>query len=128
MPRNDFLSFRLSDLNTRCAELTKMKRGHSGPPGVQGPPGRDGLSGLPGRDGPAGRDGRDCPCQRQEYSPMLGESFQSAFAGRSKRTVEVIPVKNVTFVRFGKSSCPDVKAVSQLKHGRISLYFAFHLC
>lgn len=115
------LEKRFAQLTIRCSKLIEIKRGFVGPPGKPGPPGRDGLSGLPGRDGTAGRDGRDCPCQGREISEYLSNTYGASFAGRSKRTIEKIPYKNVTLVRYGRNECPPLKGVTSLSQGRTTI-------
>ena len=108
---------RLADLSHRCAEITRLKRGYPGPAGPTGPQGRDGLPGISGRDGAPGRDGRDCPCGFGGVGRHDEERFASAFPLRSKRTARVLPAKNATVIRFGKTKCPDMEGIVPLTGG-----------
>ncbi len=112
-----YFLYRFTELSLRCSKLVEIKRGNQGPPGRVGQPGRDGLNGLPGRDGPAGRDGRDCPCQNRDLSAYLSNTYGAAFTGRTKRTIEKIPDKNATLVRFGRNECPKMKRITPLTQG-----------
>eukprot|EP00795_Rhopilema_esculentum_P010502 gene10502-19217_t len=115
----------LADLTHRCSELTKLKRGHAGPQGLKGEQGRDGLSGQAGRDGAPGRDGRDCPCQGLSASQLLEEKYGSSFSPRNKRTAVVtVPVKNATFIRFGKATCPIAVGIMSLTGGRTTIDYS----
>ena len=102
----------------RCSELTNLKRGYPGQAGPVGPQGRDGLPGISGRDGAAGRDGRDCPCQYQGVGRVVEERFGASFTSRNKRTAIVLPTKNATIIRFGKTTCPNVEGLVPLKGGK----------
>ena len=115
-------------MSHRCAELTKLKQGHPGPAGPIGPQGRDGMPGISGRDGAPGRDGRDCPCGFGSVGRLGEDSFSSSFSPRSKRTASIVPSKNATFIRFGRSQCPEMEGVAPLEEGETLatiLYNAF---
>ena len=99
-----------------------MKRGHPGPAGPAGSRGRDGLPGISGRDGAPGRDGRDCPCAVRGVGRFDEERFASALPLRSKRTARLLTVKNVTFIRFGRTKCPEMEGIEQLTGGE-SFYY-----
>lgn len=119
--RIEILDSRLADLSHRCAEQTKLKRGYPGPAGPIGPQGRDGMPGISGRDGAPGRDGRDCPCGFGGVGRLGEDSFSSSYSPRSKRTASIVPPKNATFIRYGRTKCPEMEGVMPLDGGRTTI-------
>ena len=86
--------------------------------GRDGTPGRDGLPGVPGRDGSPGRDGRDCPCAMGTH---FRENEVCGASSRVKRNPATTNEENTnqTFVRWGKTRCPEIDGVTTFSQGNV---------
>ena len=78
--------------------------GRDGVPGSQGVAGRDGRDGVPGPRGVAGRDGKTGP------QGMKGDTGPQGLPGPRSG--------GVTYVRWGRTTCPDTEGTEVVYTGR----------
>ena len=87
-------------------EKGETPRVHTGPVGSPGRPGPPGSAGLPGPQGPLGANGSPGPRGLSGSTGPTGPSGPPGSTGPSGQPAP--PSGGVTYVRWGKSSCPSV--------------------
>ena len=93
-----------TDDNPCCIDGRACHDGQPGPPGLSGRDGRDGRDGVPGPQGVAGRDGKTGP------QGLKGDTGPQGPPGPRSG--------GVTYVRWGRTTCPDTEGTQVVYTGR----------
>ena len=107
----------------------KGEKGEAGPAGPPGSPGADGLQGPQGTRGPKGDAGSTGPPGQKGESGNVGPQGPQGPQGADGAVGAVGPVGppgpqgprsgGATYVRYGKSICPDVDGTELVYSGRV---------